>query len=40
MRSHCEDARDPDILQNTINNRLNDLRELITRLATLIPHEE
>ena len=31
---------DPDILQNTINNRLGDLRELITRLATVIPHEQ
>jgi uncharacterized protein YutE (UPF0331/DUF86 family) len=27
---------DPDILQNTINNRLGDLRDLITRLDTAI----
>jgi uncharacterized protein with HEPN domain len=31
---------DPDILQNTINNRLGDLRELITRLTTVIVHEQ
>jgi uncharacterized protein YutE (UPF0331/DUF86 family) len=36
MLAHQYADLDPDILQNTINNRLGDLRDLITRLDTAI----
>jgi uncharacterized protein with HEPN domain len=39
MLAHQYADLDSEILQNTINNRLGDLRELITRLSAAVRRE-
>jgi uncharacterized protein YutE (UPF0331/DUF86 family) len=39
MLAHQYADLDSEILQNTINNRLGDLRELITRLSAVVRRE-
>jgi uncharacterized protein with HEPN domain len=40
MLAHQYADLDSDILENTIKNRLGDLRELIARLGSVVPRED